>query len=44
LNDSHAPEEYRAATVRNVDAWYQAFDVKFGQALYLAPQDRVKIW
>ena len=44
LNDSHAPGEYRAATVRNVDAWYQAFDVKPGQALYLAPQDRVKIW
>jgi endothelin-converting enzyme/putative endopeptidase len=44
LNDSHAPGEYRAATIRNVDAWYQAFDVKPGQALYLAPQDRVKIW
>jgi endothelin-converting enzyme/putative endopeptidase len=44
LNDSHAPAEYRAATVRNVDAWYQAFDVKPGQALYLAPADRVKIW
>jgi endothelin-converting enzyme/putative endopeptidase len=44
LTDSHAPGEYRADTVRNVDAWYQAFDVKPGQALYLAPHDRVKIW
>ncbi len=44
LNDSHAPGEYRADTVRNVDAWYQAFDVKPGQALYLTPQDRVTIW
>jgi putative endopeptidase len=44
LNDSHAPGEYRADTVRNVDAWYKAFDVKPGQALYLAPPDRVKIW
>jgi putative endopeptidase len=44
LNDSHAPAEYRADTVRNVDAWYKAFDVKPGQALYLAPPDRVKIW
>ena len=44
LNDSHAPSEYRADTVRNVDAWYKAFDVKPGQALYLAPPDRVKIW
>ncbi len=44
LNDSHAPSEYRADTVRNVDAWYKAFGVQPGQALYLAPQDRVKIW
>jgi putative endopeptidase len=44
LNDSHAPGEYRADTVRNVDAWYKAFDVEPGQALYLAPPDRVKIW
>jgi putative endopeptidase len=44
LNDSHAPGEYRADTVRNVDAWYKAFDVQPGQALYLAPPDRVQIW
>jgi len=42
--DSHAPESFRIATVRNLDAWYDAFDVKPGQALYLEPKARVKIW
>jgi len=42
--DSHAPAEYRADTVRNLDAWYDAFAVKPGQALYLAPRDRVRVW
>jgi putative endopeptidase len=42
--DSHAPAEYRADTVRNLDAWYDAFAVKPGQALYLAPRDRVRLW
>ena len=44
LTDGHAPAEYRADTVRNLDAWYDAFDVKPGQALYLAPADRVHVW
>jgi len=42
--DGHAPEQYRADTVRNLDAWYTAFDVKPGQKLYLAPKDRVRVW
>jgi len=42
--DAHAPAPYRAVTVRNIDAWYAAFDVKPGQALYLDPKDRVRIW
>jgi len=42
--DAHAPAQYRAATVRNLDAWYPAFDVKPGQALYLDPGSRVRIW
>ena len=42
--DSHAPAEYRADTVRNLDAWYDAFSVVPGQALYLAPKDRVRVW
>jgi putative endopeptidase len=44
LADGHAPSEYRASTVRNMDAWYRAFDVKPGQELYLAPADRVRVW
>jgi len=44
MTDPHSPAEYRADTVRNVDAWYAAFDVKPGEALYLAPPDRVRIW
>ncbi|HEY1548041.1 MAG TPA: M13 family metallopeptidase [Kofleriaceae bacterium] len=43
ITDGHAPSEYRADTVRNMDAWYGAFSVKDG-ALFLAPADRAKIW
>jgi putative endopeptidase len=42
--DGHAPERYRIATVRNIDAWYDAFDVQPGQRLYLEPKARVRIW
>ncbi len=42
--DGHAPGQYRALTVRNLDAWYKAFDVKEGDKLYLAPEKRVKVW
>jgi putative endopeptidase len=42
--DHHAPEDYRAATVRNLDAWYEAFDVRSGQRLYLEPAARVRVW
>jgi endothelin-converting enzyme/putative endopeptidase len=42
--DEHAPAQYRAETVRNIDAWYPAFDVKPGETLYLAPDQRVRIW
>ena len=42
--DSHAPDIYHVATVRNIDAWYEAFDVRPGQRLYLEPQLRVRIW
>jgi putative endopeptidase len=44
LEDPHAPARYRADTVRNIDAWYPAFDVTPGAQLYLAPPDRVQIW
>ena len=42
--DGHAPAMYRGITLRNLDAWYPAFDVKPGDKLYLAPQDRVQVW
>ncbi|WEN14749.1 M13 family metallopeptidase [Rhodanobacter sp. AS-Z3] len=42
--DVHAPGDFRAETVRNLDQWYPAFKVKPSEKLYLAPQDRVKIW
>jgi len=44
ITDGHAPAQYRSYTVRNLDAWYEAFEVKPGQALYLAPADRVRVW
>ena len=42
--DTHAPGEYRSDTVRNIDAWYKAFDIAPGDKLYLRPEDRVRIW
>ena len=44
MTDGHAPAEYRADTVRNIDAWYAAFGVAPGTRLYLAPDARVKVW
>ena len=44
LTDGHSPDEYRADTARNLDAWYSAFKVEPGQKLYLAPADRVQVW
>jgi len=42
--DVHASARWRIFTVRNIDAWYPAFDVKPGQKLYLPPEKRVKVW
>ncbi len=45
MTDSHSPGTVRAfAPLRNVDAWYEAFDVKEGDANYVKPEERVKIW
>jgi putative endopeptidase len=44
LASDHAPENYRVSTVRNFDAWYDAFDVLPGQRLYVEPKARVRIW
>jgi len=43
--DPHAPGMYRSyVPLQNVDAWYKAFDIKPGDKLYVAPENRVKIW
>ena len=42
--DGHAPGQYRALTVRNLDAWYKAFNVQPDQKLYLDPAKRVPIY
>ncbi|MGA8340882.1 MAG: M13 family metallopeptidase [Candidatus Sulfotelmatobacter sp.] len=44
MTDPHAPAQYRTAEVRNIDAWYAAFNVQAGEKLYLTPPDRVRIW
>jgi predicted metalloendopeptidase len=44
ITDGHAPAQYRSYTVRNLDAWYAAFAVKPGEKLYLAPDERVRVW
>jgi predicted metalloendopeptidase len=45
INGPHSPGIYRAnGPVRNMDTWYAAFNVQPGDALYLAPEDRVTIW
>jgi putative endopeptidase len=44
VTDGHAPGRFRAQTVRNIDAWYDAFSPKPGEKLYLDPKARVRIW
>lgn len=44
-SDPHSPRAFRVnGPVRDIDAWYEAFGVKPGDKLYLAPADRVRIW
>lgn len=43
--DPRSPPQFRVnGPVRNIDAWYKAFDVRPGDKLYLPPQQRVQIW
>jgi putative endopeptidase len=42
--DTHSPGQYRSDTVRNVEAWYRAYEIAPDQKLYLKPVDRVVIW
>jgi putative endopeptidase len=44
-SDPHSPAYYRVVgTLRNVDAWYAAFNVQPGDKMYVAPENRVRIW
>jgi putative endopeptidase len=43
--DPHSPNEFRCnGIVRNLDEFHEAYDVQPGDALYLAPEERVRIW
>ncbi len=43
--DPHSPEQFRTnAPIVNMDAWYNAFDIKPTNKLYKKPEDRIKIW
>jgi len=44
VTDPHSPSEFRTAVVRNLDAWYDAFKPADKDALFLAPDKRVRIW
>jgi len=45
LSDPHSPAAFRVnGVVRNLDAWYKAFNVQPGDKLYLPPDQRVHIW
>lgn len=44
ITDPHSPSEQRVWVVRNLDKWYEAFQPKQGEKLYLAPGERVRIW
>ncbi len=43
--DPHAPGQFRIkGIVPNIDAWYEAFGIQPGDAMYIAPEDRIRIW
>jgi len=45
MTDPHAPGMYRCnGPLSNITAWYQAFDVQPGNAMYKKPEDRIKVW
>jgi putative endopeptidase len=42
--DPHSPGMVRAGIVRNIDAWYKAFDVKPSDKMHLTPEQRLRVW
>ena len=44
-SNEHTPDRFRVlGPLPNVDAWYAAFNVKPGDAMYIAPEKRARIW
>jgi putative endopeptidase len=44
ISGVHSPSKYRTWSVRNHDAWYDAFSCGWGDRMYLASEERVRIW
>jgi len=44
ISGVHSPSKYRTWSVRNHDAWYDAFNVQPDDAMYRRPEERVRIW
>ncbi|MEL6105488.1 MAG: M13 family metallopeptidase [Planctomycetota bacterium] len=45
INDPHSPSEYRVnGIVRNMDAWYEAFEIPEDSELFIDKEDRIRIW
>jgi putative endopeptidase len=44
ITDPHSPSQQRVSVVRNLDPWYNAYSVQPGEKLYLAPEQRVRVW
>jgi putative endopeptidase len=45
VSDPHSPRQFRViGPTRNIDAWYESFGVKPGDAMYVAPEQRARIW
>jgi putative endopeptidase len=45
VSDPHSPRRFRVlGPTRNIDEWYESFDVKPGDTMHIAPDQRVRIW
>ena len=45
LSAPHSPMKLRVnGMIRNIDEWYEAFDVQPGDEMYIPPEERVRIW
>ena len=45
VSDPHSPRQFRViGPARNVDGWYEAFNVQSGDKMFVAPADRARIW